>query len=92
MIGYGDLPPLILSGHGLNLRLSPYFCLRAAKDLTRLGVYQFQSKLLHGPKIKWRFDGGPVVARLDMNRDMRFPKMWYVRQAKPQISLRIPAV
>ena len=27
-----------------------------------------------------------------MSRDMRFPTMWYVRLAKPQISLRIRAV
>ena len=27
-----------------------------------------------------------------MSRDMRFPTMWYVRPAKPQISLRISAV
>ena len=27
-----------------------------------------------------------------MSRDMRFPTMWYVWSAKPQISLRIPAV
>ena len=26
---------------------------------------------------------------LDMSCDMRFPTMWYVRPAKPQISLRI---
>ena len=28
----------------------------------------------------------------NMSRDMRFPTMWYVRPAKPQISLRICAV
>ena len=28
----------------------------------------------------------------DMSRDIRFPTIWYVRPAKPQISLRIPAV
>ena len=27
-----------------------------------------------------------------MSRDTRFPTMWYVRPAKPQISLRIRAV
>ena len=27
-----------------------------------------------------------------MGRDMRFPKMWYVQPAKPQISLRLRAV
>ena len=27
-----------------------------------------------------------------MSRDMRFPTMWYVRPAKPQISLRKIAV
>ena len=27
-----------------------------------------------------------------LSRDMRFPTMWYVRPAKPQISLRIRAV
>ena len=29
---------------------------------------------------------------LDLSRDMRFPTMWYVRPAKPQISLGIRAV
>ena len=29
---------------------------------------------------------------LQMSRDTRFPTMWYVRPAKPQISLRIRAV
>ena len=28
----------------------------------------------------------------DMIHDMRFPKMWYVGPAKPQISLRLRAV
>ena len=28
----------------------------------------------------------------DLSRDLRFPTMWYVRLAKPQISLRIRAV
>ena len=28
----------------------------------------------------------------NMSRDIRFPTMWYVRPAKPQISLRIRAV
>ena len=32
------------------------------------------------------------VDQYHMSRDMRFPTMWYVRQAKPQISLRIGAV
>ena len=27
-----------------------------------------------------------------LSRDMRFPKMWYVRPTKPQISLRIRTV
>ena len=27
-----------------------------------------------------------------MSRDIRYPTMWYVRQAKPQISLRIRTV
>ena len=31
-------------------------------------------------------------ALLQMSHGMRFPTMWYVRQAKPQISLRIRAV
>ena len=31
------------------------------------------------------------VIFLQMSRDMRFPKMWYVRPAKPQISLHIHA-
>ena len=30
--------------------------------------------------------------KADLSRDMRFPTMWYVRPAKPQISLRIRAV
>ena len=29
---------------------------------------------------------------LHMSRNMKFPTMWYVRPAKPQISLRIGAV
>ena len=33
----------------------------------------------------------PSVRYVD-DRDMRFPTMWYVRPAKPQISLRICAV
>ena len=33
-----------------------------------------------------------MLTREDMNRDMRFPTMWYVRPAKPQISLRMSAV
>ena len=28
----------------------------------------------------------------NLSRDMRFPTMWYVQPAKPQISLRIRAV
>ena len=28
----------------------------------------------------------------EMSRDMRFPTLWYVRPAKPQISLHICAV
>ena len=34
----------------------------------------------------------PFIAYLEMRRGMRFPTMRYVRQAKPQISLRIRAV
>ena len=53
---------------------------------------------------RWRFADWSMVARYcmlagrrrcsDMSRDMRlrFPTMWYVRSAKPQISLRIRAV
>ena len=33
-----------------------------------------------------------TMSKLHMSRDMRFPTMWYVRPAKPQISLRIGAV
>ena len=29
---------------------------------------------------------------INLSHDMRFPTMWYVRPAKPQISLRIRAV
>ena len=29
---------------------------------------------------------------VEMSRGMRFPTMWYVRPAKPQISLRIRAI
>ena len=32
------------------------------------------------------------IIKANMSRDMRFPSMWYVRPAKPQISLRIRAV
>ena len=30
-------------------------------------------------------------SRVDLSHDMRFPTKWYVRPAKPQISLRICA-
>ena len=30
--------------------------------------------------------------RWHMSRDMKFPTLWYVRPAKPRISLRKPAV
>ena len=30
--------------------------------------------------------------KTEMSRDMKFPTMWYVRPAKPQISLRMRAV
>ena len=30
-------------------------------------------------------------AKLYLSRDMRFPTMWYMRPAKPQISLRMRA-
>ena len=33
-----------------------------------------------------------MATLVEMSRDMRFPTMWYVRPAKPQISLRIHAV
>ena len=33
-----------------------------------------------------------TFACLDMSRDMRLPTLWYVRQAKPPISLPIRAV
>ena len=33
-----------------------------------------------------------VLVHVDMSHDMRFPTMWYVPPAKPQISLRIRAV
>ena len=33
-----------------------------------------------------------VLVHVDMSHDMRFPTMWYVRPAKPQISLRVRAV
>ena len=33
-----------------------------------------------------------VVNKIVMSQCMRFPTMWYVRSAKPQISLRIRAV
>ena len=32
------------------------------------------------------------LLKLKLSRDMRFPTMWYVRPAKPQISLGIQAV
>ena len=33
-----------------------------------------------------------LLQKLYLSRDMRFPSMWYVRPAKPQISLRICTV
>ena len=33
-----------------------------------------------------------LLYTIDLSPDMRFPAMWYVRPAKPQISLRIRAV
>ena len=33
-----------------------------------------------------------IVYQNELSRDMRFPTMWYVRPAKPQISLPIRAV
>ena len=33
-----------------------------------------------------------LTVQFYLSRDMRFPTMWYVRPAKPQISLRICAV
>ena len=33
-----------------------------------------------------------ITASGDMSHDMRFPTMWYLQPAKPQISLRIRAV
>ena len=44
---------------------------------------------------KVSIDVGQGIPHKDQNnlsRDMRFPTMWYVRPAKPQISLRIRAV
>ena len=35
---------------------------------------------------------GPKLTGKHMSRDMRFPTMWYVRPAKPQISLCIRTV
>ena len=32
---------------------------------------------------------GTVFLKHDLSRDMRFPTMWYIQPAKPQISLRI---
>ena len=50
----------------------------------------------------WNTNGSLTVVNLKsrvsiaqdiyMSRDMRFPTMWYVRPAKPQISLRIRAI
>ena len=39
-------------------------------------------------------DSNSVIGmyQIDMSHGMRFPTMWYVRPAKPQISLRIRAV
>ena len=48
-------------------------------DLCRLSYFDSMINDCHIPKSY-------------MSRDMRFPTMWYVRPAKPQISLRICAV
>ena len=49
---------------------------------TSLAQTTFFTKILH----KWG------CTKVQMSRDMRLPTMWYVRPAKPQISLRICAV
>ena len=46
-------------------------------------IYLFVHRL--AAFITWAKEG-------EMSRDIRFPTMWYVRPAKPQISLRIRAV
>ena len=40
----------------------------------------------------WGWGVTENLGRIKMSRDMRFPTMWYVQQAKAQISLRIRAV
>ena len=42
--------------------------------------------------IIWSARNSPEKALYNMSQCMRFPTMWYVRPAKPQISLRIRAV
>ena len=48
-------------------------------------------------KSQMKYEWCPVCSFLEIthdqfSRDMRFPTLWYVRPAKPQISLRIRAV
>ena len=38
------------------------------------------------------YPGSMLPVRYNMSQCMRFPTMWYVRPAKPQISLRIHTV
>ena len=57
--------------------------------------YRIYSKFTSMQRVKTRSYTVAAYARLTkvhMNRDMRFPTIWYVRPAKPQTSLRICAV
>ena len=48
---------------------------------------------IHVRSLKTLTNRGTLIkSRLQLSRDIRFPTMWKVRPAKPQISLRIRAV
>ena len=76
------------------------FVLVVKEESTQKYMYAF----LHGDGFCFRFLYGLLSILMDyclydspegtiyLSRDMRFQTMWYVRPAKPQISLRIRAV
>ena len=61
--------------------------------ITNIGVY-FIVLLILSMDNTWTENCKTLVfgGNLNLSRGMRFPTMWYIRPAKPQISLRICAV
>ena len=101
-MGHMDVIPIISDGFNIYfpimivlLCIGTYFSL-GSRLLHFLGINQFigdddltQELVDEGREIVKR---GNYHHDHKMSRDMRFPTMWYVRQAKPQISLHIGAV